>query len=883
MKDEFTTPRMRFLLSAVCLFAITARVAKAQEAGKREQTAQSKTDSSFILHPSSFPPTPVLQQGHSKRIWSLAFAPDKSLLATASEDGTARLWDMASGQLKLNLAHNTPVTRVAFAANGHTLITQSNSQLRFWDAQNGQMLGQSPVSPSNMAMFAVNGDMVTVYTPQNQIQTWNARTGQIASTHPWKPETYQRYGRPLAFLPDGKTLLFQREEQEEIDPANNGANAARRYKIITFQLLDADTGESRLTLQSFELRSDQGYNQDIAFAPDGSAFGLANNDSGARVWSLKTGKMLPVLKGNASPVTTLAFSPDGKKLATGSNRGSKEVPSDVFLWDVATGKKLMVLPGKPEVSVRALRFDRTGQTLAVVAPNWHENQKGIQLWDVATGKPRVMTAGGGDSDMLQIAPDNALLVGSDNDGSLRAWNLKTGQEAAAFTPASGLYYPTYSSDGKLAACVAYNGYLQVWDTTTGKLRDNFETDEQFGPHDRYLQTEPVFAPDGKSIAYVVPHNGGVDVYDLQTRQKQRVYTPNINGTTTAHRIVFSPDGKMLAVSGDKTSLVDTANGKLLGTLNCQFNNTNMDRERIACFTPDNKTFLVLINNAIQLYDVPGGQLRATIAPGRQQDGLHLSSDGSLIAAMLDREVQLYVVATGALKANLRITDGEYLFDIALSPDAHWILTRGVQKMRVWNVATGQIAGVLSAAAPSGDAGQDYNFLPSGLGFSNDSSRVCIRTTSNQVLAWDIVAGKRVAFNSLEQLANLPPMFQRPLSVSGASLVVNDPRTGSPLATLTAFAALTPEEQKAGAKAPDDKVLAMRPFEWLAQTADGSYDGSANIATYLLWNVNGVLQPGDKYATQFHHPDQLQKALKLELPPVTPAIQDKPVAVNTRTP
>ena len=67
-----------------------------------------------------------------------------------------------------------------------------------------------------------------------------------------------------------------------------------------------------------------------------------------------------------------------KNWRQGSNRGSKEVPSDVYLWDVATGKKLLtLLPAKPEISVRALRFDQTGQTLAVVAPDWHQNQKGI--------------------------------------------------------------------------------------------------------------------------------------------------------------------------------------------------------------------------------------------------------------------------------------------------------------------------------------------------------------------------------------------------------------------------------------------------------------------------------------------------------------------------
>ena len=795
----------------------------------------------------------------------MAFAPGKSLLATASQDGTARLWDLASGQLLLNLSQGAPISRVAFAAGGQTLVTQSPNQLLFWNAQTGRLVGLAQSSASNYGTFAVNGDVVTTYSFQNQAQTWNARTGEMTATHTWKPETQQKYGRPLAFLPDGKTLLFQREEQEEIDQTENGANAGRRYKLVTFQLVDALTGDSKLALQSFELRSDQGYNPDVAFAQDGSALALANTDSGARVWNLKTGKMLPVLKGNTSPVTSLAFSPDGKKLATGSNQGSKEVPSDVYLWDVATGKKLLTLPGRPDISVRALRFDQTGQTLAAVAPDWHQNQKGIQLWDTTTGKPRLMTEGGGDTDSLLFAPDNTLLVGGDGDGNLRVWNRAGGQQLAAFASSNALYYPAYSADGKLAAGVAYNGYLQVWDMTTGKLRDNFQTNEQYSPRDRYLQTEPVFAPDGKSIAYVVPHNGSVDLYDLQTRQKQRIYAPNVNGTTNANRIVFSSDGKLLAVSGEKTCIVDMATTKVVATLNCQFNNTGIERERIARFTPDNKTFLVLNNSAIQLYDVAGGKLRATVAPGRYQDGIHLTADGSLLAAMLDREVQLYDVSTGALKSNLKITDGEYLFGIALSPDARWILTRGVQKLRVWNVATGQVAGILTGGISGSEAAQDYNFSPSGLVFSRDSNWVCIRTVANQVFAWDIVAGKRVAFTSLAQLSVLPPMFQRPLSAQGESLVVNDPRTGSPLATLTAFPALTPDEQKAGAKAPDDKTLAARPFEWIAQTPDGSYDGSANIATYLRWNVGGVLQPGNKFDAQFHHPEKVQKALNLDSP------------------
>lgn len=877
---------------------------------------------------------PVVQQGHSEAVTRIVFAPGGGVMATASGDETVRLWDTAGGQLLAVCAQDGPVEYLAFGRDGQTLVTYGRGLLRFWNARTGRRLAATRLftnNPPNPNSCISDGVTASTFVYRGQTQVWNMATGTLKQSNDWMPETFQRYGRPLQFTPDGKSLLFQREELEEV---NTNVLGARRFKLVTFELVDPQTGQSRRQLPPFEQRADQSTNPVVAFhnAPaTGTQANQTNQtsqtnqtnetlwmaqgseDGSTHLWNLRTGKAYPTLRGNGQPIQLLAFSPDGKRLATASTQSSVDAPGEVAIWDTATAKRLLTLPGKPDRGARALLFSRDGQSLIVATeqqanlsgsaptaapretiPNALTNtplessrevneeerrgdpkaqpQTQVQLWDLVSGKVRSTLEGGLHVTTLALSPEGGLLVAGEEGGGVHTWNLQSGKPFGLFASSRQLYAPSYSPDGSLLTVTGNNGYTQVWDTQTGQLKEVFPTNPEFGANARYLTTEPTFAPDGKSLTYVVSHRGSIETYDLTTHQRRTLYLPDPKAPVPAERIQWAPDGKSLAFSsGDgKTRLLDLASGKITRTLDYTFTGfseqgSGTDNGRGVQFTPDGKSFVALFESTIRIYDATSGDLRKMVATGRTQDSIHLTADGQMVAAMLDREVQLWEVATGEMKAALKVTDGEYLFSIVLSPDGKQVLTRGHQHLRVWDIATGQVVGTMAIETLPGEAQATLqSFSTVGMAFSTDGKRVAVCLPNHQVALWTVADGKPLPVTAAN-LAAFPPRFRAPISVQAGQLLLHDPRTGHRLVSLTAIPALTFAEQQRLRQAPDPKLWRDRPFVWIAQTADGYYDSSADIAPYLRWNRDGTLQPADTQSATYHQPDRLKKSLRLEVP------------------
>ncbi len=827
---------------------------------------------------------PVLQQGHSGGVTQAAFAPLTARLATASLDGTARLWDLKSGVLIGTFAHGPSVSHVTIARGAKTLVTYGTGVLCFWNAETARLLARVTLVANTASLDStvvlLGEDRVSAYGPRGQVRMWDSGTGQLQNTYNWPPDSLQKYGRPLAFTPNGNAVVFQREEQEDADQnAQDASRAAvgadgkpagppRRYKLVTLQLVDARTGLLKAALQPFEQRSEQGYNPQTAFSPDGAIMAQSGEDGLVHLWNLNTNRALPLLRAGKLPTHFLVFSPDGKRLATASRQVTKESPGDVTVWDVLTGRRIVALPGLADVAIHALCFDRTGRTLAVSAPNWHDRKLSLQLWDAQTGKVRLAVPGGMDIDTLAFAPDESLLVGSDPEGGLRVWSVQSGQAMGEFAAGRQAFSPARSPDGTRAAYVGYNGWLHIWDAGTGALLDSLPTNKDFGPDARYLQTEAVFAPDGRSVAYVVSHKGSAEIYDLAAHTRREIFPADPKNVVAAQRVLFAPDGKTLALSASdgKTRFVDIASGSVVATIEYSFAGDGGTGERGTRFTTDGKSFVALNNSSILIYNVADGSLRTTISPGRFQDGVRLSADGALLAAMLDREVQLYDVATGQIKAAIKITDGEYLFSVLLSPDGKQVLTRGSQRIRVWDVDSGQTVATLQSPPPMGEMAYPYyGVSPVLAGFSAENRYVGLRLPTGQAIVWEIASGHLLPDVTPRILDGFAPALRRPLSVMGASLVVHDPRTGSPLVLLTAFPDLTFAEQQTLNNKPDTPRKPVR-FAWLAQTPDGYFDGSANVARFLRSGMASTSVAAGTQAEAFHHPEQVQKALRLERPP-----------------
>ncbi len=282
------------------------------------------------------------------------------------------------------------------------------------------------------------------------------------------------------------------------------------------------------------LKGHTDYVWSVAFSPDGALLASGSGDDTIRLWDATTGQHIRTLTGHTASVWSVAFSPDGALLASGSGDDT------IRLWDATTGQHIRTLTGHT-YWVSSVAFSPADGSL--LASGSGDNT--IRLWDATTGQHiRTLTGHTDWVNSVAFSPaDGSLLASGSSDNTIRLWDATTGQHIRTLTGHTDwVRSVSFSPDGSLLASGSSDKTIRLWDATTGQHIRTLT-----GHTDRVRSVS--FSPDGSMLA-----SGSSDktirLWDATTGQHIRTLTGH---TDRVRSVSFSPDGSMLASgSSDKT-------------------------------------------------------------------------------------------------------------------------------------------------------------------------------------------------------------------------------------------------------------------------------------------------------------------------------------------
>jgi WD40 repeat protein len=437
-------------------------------------------------------------EGHTSWVWSVAFSPDGKTLASSSDDRTIRLWNVDTGEHVIlgkqtngiEEEHNNRIGTVAFSRDGKRLASGSEDQtVKIWDIETKKCYEtlRGYTNRVGAVAFSPDGKTLASSSDDKTVKLWNVVSEDLNRKNIKTLKEHLNRVGSVAFSPDGKILasgsddhtvkLWKKEKDtwrcfrtlkghenrvSSIAFSPDGKILASGSDDHTVKLWKVKTGECTETLKhNSRLRSVAFAPKRNANSPDEKTLASVSDNEKVTLWTVDTEKGIkisseegddkdPELEKNGNWVWSVAFSPDGKTLASGN------YDHTVWLRDM-DAKQWRPLQEKHKGAVRSVAFSPDGKILASGS-----DDHTVWLWDMDTKKPIEPPLKGHTSRVTSVAfsPDGKILASGSDDETIRLWEVKTGKP-----------FPFPLKSEKLYQETDFTGVINLTDTQKATLKE----------------------------------------------------------------------------------------------------------------------------------------------------------------------------------------------------------------------------------------------------------------------------------------------------------------------------------------------------------------------------------------------------------------------------